>query len=186
MQNQYFEPTPDAHARSPRFEAGGPASKVRSEPDDFRPQVQLTLHGPNDLAISSIIRFEADGAVPAAALRLLARPGAAGATAVHALPLEQLMASTTVALSVAGLAPGRYALWADSLGSLSATAVWLVDTYAGARVNLRQEPVYIFTAVAAAPGRFWLHMVPLAGPTGPAAGSATGLRTLKAPEWAQA
>lgn len=184
MQNQYFEPASEVHTRSPRFQAGGPAGDVRIEPDDFRPQLQLTLHGPNDLAISSVIRFEADAAVPAAALRLLARPGAAGGPSVHALPLEQLMASTTVALSVAGLTPGRYALWADSLGNLSATAVWLVDAYAGVRVNLRQEPVYIFTAVAAAPGRFWLHMVPLAGPTGSAVGG--GLRTLTAPEWAQA
>ena len=184
MQSQYFDSALRAHFRSPQLPAGGQAGEARPDSDDFRPQLHLTLHGPNNMAVVTVLRFETEAEGPGAALRLLARPGLAAGAAVHSLPLAQLTAPTTVALSVAGLAPGRYALWTDALFNLSATAVWLVDAYAGVRVNLRQAPVYVFTAVAAAPGRFWLHLLPLAPaerPTGP-----DGLRGLAGLGWGQA
>lgn len=184
MQNPYFDSALRTQFRSPQLPAGGQAGEVRPDPDDFRPQLHLTLHGPNNLAVATVLRFEIEAEAPGAALRLLARPGLAAGVAMHALPLAQLMAPTTVALSVAGLAPGRYALWTDALYNLSATAVWLVDAYTGVRVNLRQAPVYVFTAVAAAPGRFWLHLLPLA-PAGRLAGP-EGLPGLAGPDWAQA
>ncbi len=167
MQNQYIDSALDFRAQanySPvvALSAGGLG------PDDFEPQLHLALHGPNNLVVKTVLRFEAGVEAPGVSLRLLARPGADPAK-VYALPLAQLTASTTVALSVAGLSPGRYALWTDALHNFSATAVWLVDAHAGVRINLREEPVYVFTAVAAAPGRFWLHLMPLALPARPAA-----------------
>lgn len=184
MQNHYFDSALGAQLRPLQFRAGSPVGDMRPEPDDFCPQLHLTLHGPNNLAVATVLRFEAEAETFGSALRLLARPGLAAGTAVHALPLAQLTAPTTVALSVAGLAPGRYALWTDALSNLSATAVWLVDAHAGVRVNLRQAPVYVFTAVAAAPGRFWLHLLPLA----PADRSTSpeGMRGLAGSAWGQA
>ncbi|MFD1467407.1 hypothetical protein ACFQ48_04155 [Hymenobacter caeli] len=184
MQKQYFEPAPDAHTYPVHFPMGGRTDETYAEVDDCRPQVQLTLFGPNELVVSAIVSFEADAPAPGAALRLLT-PGVASGEVVHTLPLAQLTASTTVALSVAGLAPGRYALLADGLHNFSATAVWLVDAHAGVRINLRQESTYVFTAVAAAPGRFWLHLVPLAV-AGHPAGSATGALGLASMAWARA
>ena len=158
MQNQSFESITGAWTRTPCFPANDyTAPKARIEPDDFRPQIHLTLHGPDGLSSGTLVRFEGEAEATAGALRLSGRSGAVA----YVLPLVQLTNSTTVALSVAGLAPGRYALWADALYNFSATAIWLVDAYAGVRVNLRQEPGYVFTAVAAAPGRFWLHLLPL-------------------------
>ncbi len=181
MQNQFFEVISGAKAHVPRFVANDyVAQQARIESDDFRPQLHLTLHGPDGLSSATLIRFESEAETTAGALRLSVRSGAVA----YALPLAQLTNSTTVALSVAGLAPGRYALWTDALYNFSATAIWLVDAYAGVRVNLRQEPGYVFTAVAAAPGRFWLHFLPLdlgEYPTAPQM-----LRALVSPGWAQA
>ena len=181
MQNQFFEAIAGAQARAPRFLANGYATpEARIEHDDFCPQLHLTLHGPDGLSSGTLIRFEGEAENTAGALRLLVRSGAVA----YALPLAQLTNSTTVALSVAGLAPGRYALWAHALYNFSATAIWLVDAYAGLRVNLRQEPGYVFTAVAAAPGRFWLHFLPL--DLGEYSTAPELLRALVAPGWAQA
>lgn len=179
MQNQYFESAAGSNVRTNHFPMVGSAVEARPEPDDFRPQLHLTLHGPNGLAARTMLRFEAEAGAPDVPLRLLAHPGRAAAA--FAVPLSQLTAPTTVALSVAGLAPGRYALWADALCNLSATSVWLVDAHVEVRINLRQEPVYAFTAVAAAGGRFWLHLLPLAVPIRPPGG---GLLGLAAPGWA--
>lgn len=181
MQNQFFESIAGAQARTPRFLANDYTTPgARIEPDDFRPQLHLTLHGPDGLSSGILIHFESEAGATAGALRLSVRSGAIA----YVLPLAQLTNSTTVALSVAGLAPGRYALWADALYNFSATAIWLVDAHAGVRVNLRQEPGYVFTAVAAAPGRFWLHLMPLDLEeylTAP-----ERMRALVAPGWAQA
>ena len=181
MQNQFFEAVSGAQAHTLRFSANDYAMpEARIEPDDFRPQLHLTLHGPDGLSSGTTIRFESEGETTAGALRLSARSGAVAYT----LPLAQLTDSTTVALSVAGLAPGRYALWAGALYNFSATAIWLGDAYAGVRVNLRQEPGYVFTAVAAAPGRFWLHFLPL--DLGEYSTAPDLMRALVAPGWAQA
>ena len=180
MQNQFFESISGARARTPRFLANDYTTpEARIEPDDFRPQLHLTLHGPDGLSSGILIRFDGE-AEAAGALRLSACSGAVA----YVLPLAQLTDSTTVALSVAGLAPGRYALWADALYNFSATAIWLVDAYAGVRVNLRQEPGYVCTAVAAAPGRFWLHFLPI--DLGEYSTAPERLRALVAPGWAQA
>ncbi len=182
MQNQHFEASAGPHAHFSRFPSGGSAAEMRPDSDDFRPQLHLVLHGPDGLAVGSVLRFEAEAEALGAPVRLLAHQGRAAGAAVYTLPLSQLTAPTTVALSVAGLAPGRYALWADALSNFSATAVWLVDAHAEVRVNLRQNPVYVFTAVASATGRFWLHLLPLpARPSGPA-----GMRGLAAQGVAQA
>ncbi|OGX81123.1 hypothetical protein [Hymenobacter coccineus] len=181
MQNQFFEAVSGAQARASRFSANDYATpEARIEPDDFRPQLHLTLHGPDSLSSGILIRFEGEAEATVGPLRLAARSGAVA----YALPLAQLTDSTTVALSVAGLAPGRYALWADALYNFSATAIWLVDAHAGVRVNLRQEPGYVFTAVAAAPGRFWLHFLPL--DLGEYSTAPDLMRALATPSWAQA
>lgn len=181
MQNQFFEVISGTPAPAPRFLPNDYAApEARIEPNDFRPQLYLTLHGPDGLSSGTLIRFEGEAETTVGPLRVSARSGAVA----YALPLAQLTNSTTVALSVAGLAPGRYALWADALYNFSATAIWLVDAYAGVRVNLRQEPGYVFTAVAAAPGRFWLHFLPL--DLSECSTAPEMLRALVAPGWAQA
>jgi|GEM_PF-2265976 len=138
---------------------------------DTRPLVQLRLQGAAPLTDDAYVYFE-QGASAAYDARYdayklsnssgLSVSSIAVADELSINGLSLLTGITTVPLNVNVPSAGTYSLSVANLVNFSAgTQVLLLDTQTGARINLSQQPAYIFQATATAlPGRFSLYFGP--------------------------
>ena len=152
-------------AATPSFNRGG---------TETRPMVDLKLQGaPLLLADETYVYFEQGATagfdshydaykLPSSSGLSISSFAASDALSINGLAPLVATVATTVPLDMRVPAPGVFTLNAASVLNFAATTqVLLLDAQTGARIDLKQQPQYTFTAASAAmPGRFSLYFGP--------------------------